>query len=83
MADGSIFHEPLLSNLACFSQDKDPPFLSCVPNPSKPIDNLKAEGPSLSLYSVDTHNESKKAVSVHRLQIRIETIFLKFSNFFI
>jgi len=37
-----------------------PSYLQC-PNPSKPVDNLKAEGPSPSLYSIDTHNESKKA----------------------
>jgi hypothetical protein len=32
-----------------------PSYLEC-PNPSEPVDNLKAEGPSLSLYSLDTRN---------------------------
>jgi hypothetical protein len=45
------------------------PSYPVCPNPSKPVDNLKAEDPSLSLYSVDTHNESKKVVSVHRLRL--------------
>jgi len=48
-----------------------PSYLEC-PNPSKPGDNMKAEGPSLSLYSLDTRNESKKVVSVQRLRLCVK-----------
>ena len=45
-----------------------PSYLAC-PNPSKRVDNFKAEGPSLSLYPLDTYNESKKVVSLQRLYL--------------
>ena len=47
--------------------------------------NLKPEGPSFFLYSLDTHNESKKVVSVHRLRLCMKLglkLYLKKIEFF-
>ncbi|KAJ6971478.1 hypothetical protein NC653_032090 [Populus alba x Populus x berolinensis] len=51
-----------------------------VASMENPVDNLKAEGPSLSLYSLDTHNESKKVVSIQILMDSNDQVTVQYAN---